>query len=76
MVADLPGAAVAVRDLPERDAAAAALGAVWIAGRIVYFIGYSTAVEKRLPGFFIQSIACLLLFAGAVAGIVMHAPGR
>ena len=54
------------------DAVAAALGLLWIGGRIVYFIGYSTAVEKRLPGFFIQSSACFLLFIGAIAGIVMH----
>jgi glutathione S-transferase len=54
------------------DAAAAALGPVWIVGRILYFIGYSKAVEKRLPGFFVQSTACLLLFVGAIAGIVMH----
>lgn len=54
------------------DSAAAALGLIWIGGRVWYFVGYSRAVEKRLPGFFIQSSACLLLFAGAVAGIVMH----
>lgn len=54
------------------DAAAAVLGLVWIAGRVLYFVGYRSAVEKRLPGFFIQSTACLLLFIGAVAGLVMH----
>jgi glutathione S-transferase len=54
------------------DAAAAAIGLVWIGGRIWYFVGYSRAVEKRLPGFFIQSSACLLLFVGAIAGLVMH----
>ena len=54
------------------DAVAAALGLVWIVGRVVYFIGYSRAVEKRLPGFFIQSMACLLLFIGATAGVIMH----
>lgn len=54
------------------DAAAAVLGLVWIAGRVWYFAGYRQAVEKRLPGFFIQSSACLLLFVGAIAGIVMH----
>jgi hypothetical protein len=37
-----------------------------------YFVGYSSAVEKRLPGFFIQSSACMLLFVGAVVGIAMH----
>jgi glutathione S-transferase len=54
------------------DAAAAVLGLIWIAGRVWYFLGYSRAVEGRLPGFFIQSTACLLLFIGAVAGVVMH----
>jgi glutathione S-transferase len=58
------------------DIAAAALGLVWIAGRIMYFTGYRSAVEKRLPGFFIQATACFLLFIGAAAGIIMHwAPG-
>jgi glutathione S-transferase len=54
------------------DPAAAVLGLVWIAGRVVYFIGYRRAVEKRLPGFFIQATACLLLFIGAAAGLVMR----
>jgi glutathione S-transferase len=54
------------------DMAAAALGLVWIAGRILYYVGYREAVEKRLPGFFVQSTACFLLFIGAAAGIVMH----
>jgi|SRR5215470_808709 len=54
------------------DITAAALGLVWIVGRSLYFAGYSQAVEKRLPGFFIQSIACVLLFIGAIVGIVAH----
>jgi glutathione S-transferase len=54
------------------DIAAAVLGLVWIGGRVSYFAGYSKAVEKRLPGFFIQSTVCLLLFIGAFVGIVMH----
>ncbi|HKS62714.1 MAG TPA: MAPEG family protein [Xanthobacteraceae bacterium] len=54
------------------DRIAAAVGLLWIVGRVVYFIGYSRAVEKRLPGFFIQSTACLLLFAGAIAGLVLQ----
>src|SRR5262249_54843166 len=54
------------------DAVAAALRIVWIRGRIVYYLGYRQAVEKRLPGFFIQSTVCLLLIIGAVAGIIMH----
>src|SRR5262249_41552059 len=54
------------------DTAAAVLGLVWIVGRAMYFAGYSRAVEKRLPGFFIQSTVCFLLFIGAAAGIVMQ----
>jgi glutathione S-transferase len=54
------------------DRAAAAVGLAWIVGRLWYYVGYSGAVEKRVPGFLIQALACLLLFAGAIAGIVMH----
>jgi glutathione S-transferase len=54
------------------DVVAAVLGLVWIGGRLLYFAGYSKAVEKRLPGFFIQSTACILLFVGAIVGIAMH----
>ena len=57
------------------DVAAAGLGLVWIAGRVLYFAGYTRAVEKRLPGFFIQSTACVLLFLGAAAGVLRHLAG-
>ena len=52
------------------DVAAAALGIVWIGGRMLYLIGYSEAVEQRRNGFLIQSIACASLFVGALAGIL------
>lgn len=54
------------------DRASALVGLLWIAGRIVYFRGYREAVEKRRPGFFIQTMACLLLLIGAVTGIAMR----
>jgi glutathione S-transferase len=54
------------------DSAAAVLGLVWIVGRAMYFTGYRDAVEKRLPGFFVQATACLLLLIGAAIGIVIH----
>jgi glutathione S-transferase len=54
------------------DKVAAAVGLVWIVGRVLYFFGYSKAVEKRIPGFFIQAMASLLLMIGAIAGIVMR----
>ncbi|HTI87251.1 MAG TPA: MAPEG family protein [Alphaproteobacteria bacterium] len=57
------------------DGVAAALGLVWIVGRVIYYVGYRRAVEMRLPGFFIQSAACILLFVGAIIGVVRHAAG-
>ncbi len=57
------------------DFAAAAVGLVWLVGRTVYFMGYRKAVEGRLPGFFIQALACILLFLGAAVGLIMHPPG-
>lgn len=54
------------------DLGAALLGLVWVGARVLYFVGYSKAVEKRLPGFLIQTITCVLLFLGAVGGIVLH----
>ena len=54
------------------DAGAAAIGAIWIAGRIVYFIGYSKAAAKRGPGFFIQGIAAIALWAGALGAAVLR----
>jgi len=52
------------------DPIAAALGVVWIAGRIVYLTGYSKAVEKRSTGFAIQASAAITLWAGALGAIV------
>jgi glutathione S-transferase len=49
---------------------AAILGAVWIIGRIVYFLGYVAAPTKRFPGFFIQSMVVFVLSLGALGRIV------
>jgi glutathione S-transferase len=48
---------------------AAALGVLWILGRILYFVGYVAAPEKRFPGFFIQSMAVFILSFGALGRI-------
>ena len=48
---------------------AAALGLVWLVGRIVYFVGYVSEARKRFPGFFIQSCAAALLLIGAIGRI-------
>lgn len=49
---------------------ASALGAVWVVGRILYFVGYIAAPEKRFPGFFTQSAAVFALSLGALGRIV------
>ena len=48
---------------------AAAVGVVWLVVRIVYFVGYVSEARKRFPGFFIQSLAAVLLLVGAMGRI-------
>ena len=58
------------------DAIAAAIGLVWIAGRIAYLIGYSNAANKRRRGFGIQAGATIVLWLGAAGAIlwrIVHA---
>jgi glutathione S-transferase len=58
------------------DMVAAALGLVWIVGRILYMTGYSKAANKRGLGFGIQAGAASLLWLGAIAAIawrIVHA---
>jgi glutathione S-transferase len=52
------------------DALAAALGLVWIIGRVLYLTGYSQAAAKRGLGFGIQGVAALLLWVGALGAII------
>jgi glutathione S-transferase len=40
---------------------ATGLGAAWLVGRIIYFVGYLSDAKKRYPGFFIQSLAAFAL---------------
>jgi hypothetical protein len=49
---------------------ASALGVLWLIGRIIYFVGYLSDAKKRLPGFFIQSIATFALLLGALGRII------
>jgi glutathione S-transferase len=51
------------------DMIAAALGLVWIVGRILYMTGYSKAANKRGLGFGIQAGAAILLWLGAIGAI-------
>src|SRR5262249_8856270 len=52
------------------DAIAAAIGTVWILGRIAYMIGYFPSRPGRRPGFAIQALATIALWLGAIGGIV------
>ena len=52
------------------DPVAAALGVVWVAGRILYMTGYSEAANKRGTGFGLQAAAAIALWLGALGAIV------
>ena len=52
------------------DAIAAALGVIWIVGRVLYMTGYAKAANKRGPGFAVQGGAAAILWLGAVVGIL------
>ena len=52
------------------DLVAAALGVVWIVGRILYWAGYMADPGKRGPGFLIQGLATIALFFGALGRII------
>ena len=49
---------------------AAAFGALWIVGRIIYFLGYQAAAEKRFVGFGIQALAAFALMIGGLGRII------
>jgi glutathione S-transferase len=52
------------------DAIAAALGLVWIVGRILYMTGYAKAANQRGMGFAIQAAAAGALWLGAIGAIL------
>jgi uncharacterized membrane protein YecN with MAPEG domain len=49
---------------------AAALGLVWIIGRLLYATGYMADPAKRSTGFFIQFLATAVLLLGALGRII------
>ncbi|MFM8754169.1 MAG: MAPEG family protein [Phenylobacterium sp.] len=53
------------------DATAAAIGLVWILGRILYAVDYSQAADKRGRGFAIQALAAAILLFGALGKAVL-----
>jgi glutathione S-transferase len=52
------------------DLIAAAIGVVWIGGRVLYLTGYSKAAEQRGPGFGVQALATGVLLFGALGKII------
>src|SRR5271169_985973 len=52
------------------DAIAATLGLIWIAGRVLFMIGYSKAANERGPGFAVQAGITALLWLGATGAVV------
>jgi glutathione S-transferase len=52
------------------DGIAALLGLVWVVGRILYILGYAQAAAKRGPGFYVQALATVALWVGALGVIV------
>jgi uncharacterized membrane protein YecN with MAPEG domain len=50
----------------------AALGAVWIVGRIVFAWGYYQAAEKRTPGFGLTSLSVMALLLGSLVGVALN----
>ncbi len=50
---------------------AAALGAVWIVGRLIYARAYARDPSTRRTGFMIQTLAIAVLLVGALIGVAM-----
>jgi glutathione S-transferase len=57
------------------DPIAAAIGVVWIAGRVLYLIGYSKEASKRGRGFAIQAFASIALWLGATGAVLWRLIG-
>lgn len=55
------------------DRWAAAGGALWVLGRILYATGYYQDAARRFPGFLLTMIASSALLCGAVAGLLLAA---
>jgi glutathione S-transferase len=49
---------------------AAAVGAVWIIGRLLFMTGYARAANQRSLGFGISAVATMILFVGSIVGVI------
>jgi uncharacterized membrane protein YecN with MAPEG domain len=52
----------------------AALGAIWVVGRVIYAFSYAHSPEKRGPGFIIAFVALIVLVVGALVKAVTLLP--
>jgi glutathione S-transferase len=52
------------------DRIAAAIGLVWIVGRVLYTVSYAREAKARGPGFGIQALAMLALLLGSGGAVV------
>uniref|UniRef100_B0T3A6 Membrane-associated protein in eicosanoid and glutathione metabolism (MAPEG) n=1 Tax=Caulobacter sp. (strain K31) TaxID=366602 RepID=B0T3A6_CAUSK len=52
------------------DLVATILGVIWIAGRIIYALGYVADPGKREAGFIIQALATAILLFGALGRVI------
>jgi glutathione S-transferase len=53
------------------DRYAAALGLVWIVGRVLYMLSYAKDPSKRGTGFLVQFVAVAVLTVGSLIAIVL-----
>ncbi|MDB5933440.1 MAG: hypothetical protein JWQ01_784 [Massilia sp.] len=54
------------------DTWAAAGGALWCVGRVLYAMGYYKDPAKREIGFIMALVASILLFVGTGVGLILH----
>lgn len=54
------------------DKWAAAGGALWVVGRLMYALAYYREPRKRGPGFMLTVGASALLMLGTVVGLIIH----
>lgn len=52
------------------DLIAAAVGLVWIVGRVMYQVGYVADPKKREAGFFVQALAVAVLLFGSLGRVI------
>lgn len=71
LVVFLPALYIAARYWPQPWAAA--LGAVYLVGRLVYRQAYLADPDKRGPGFMLTALPTLLLLLGGLVGVLRGA---